>query len=63
MRQVRPGDVVLKVNSDEVKTVAEYEAAIKAARTSGRRYMLLRLERRLGEDEIGLVTADIPLEP
>ncbi len=63
MREVRRGDVVLKVNSDEVKTVAEYEAAIKAASTSGRRYMLLRLERRLGEDEIGLVTADITLKP
>ena len=63
MGKVRPGDVVVKVNNDEVATVAEYEAAIKAARTSGRSYMLLRLERRISDDETTLITADITLKP
>ncbi len=63
MGKVRPGDVVVKVNEAEVRTVAQYEAAIKAARASERHYMLLRLERRISDDELTLITADIALEP
>ncbi len=61
--KIKPGDVILKVNRDEVGSMAEYEKAIKAAQSAGRDYILLRVERTLDDGEITLVTADIDLKP
>jgi len=60
--KVRPGDVIVKVNRDEVQTLGEYKQAIGAAQHAGRDYLLLRLERVLEEGETTMITADISLK-
>ena len=45
LRGIRPGDVILQVNLENVKTVREIEEAITAARRKGRGTVLFRLYR------------------
>jgi len=54
---INPGDIILRVQMDNVNTQAEFEQALKNARTQGRHYVLMLV--RSGNDQrwIGLVTA------
>jgi serine protease Do len=44
-RGIQAGDVILAVNSNEVKSAADMEKAVKAASDSGRKAVLLQLQR------------------
>ncbi len=54
---INPGDLVLRVQMNAVNTPAEFEQALKSARTEGRNYVLMLV--RSGNDQrwIGLVAA------
>ncbi len=57
--EVRAGDVILKVNREEVKTVADYKRAIEQAEKDNAKFIVLHLERRV-EDDITVDVVDVP---
>ena len=57
--QLAPGDVVLKVNDTLVKTVDDFKRAVTAAKASGKKYVIVRVERRMETGEIAPLTVDL----
>jgi serine protease Do len=54
-----PGDVILKVNKEDVKTVADYKRAVEEAKQDKAQFVVLHLERRVN-DEVIVDVADVP---
>ena len=57
--QLAPGDVVLKLNETAVKTVDDFKKAVAAAKASGKKYVIVRIERRMDTGEIAPLTVDL----
>ena len=45
-RSVRPGDLIVEVSQEEVKTPADVVAKIKAAKDSGKKSVLLMVDQK-----------------
>ncbi|NPV45393.1 MAG: PDZ domain-containing protein [Armatimonadetes bacterium] len=56
------GDVIVRVNDKDVNTVAEYKAAIAAARQAKEKFVVLSIERLDEEGKKMTDVVDVPLE-
>jgi len=50
--EIQPGDVILKVNRQEIKSVADYKRAIEQAKKDKAEFIVFQVERRVDEDVI-----------
>lgn len=59
--KVREGDVILTINREPTNSVSDYLAAINRAKGSGKKYVILRLFRRVDGEGLPLVV-DVPVD-
>jgi len=57
--KLSPGDVILKLNGQEVKSVADYQQAIERAKKDKAEFVVFHVERRAGEEVLADVV-DVP---
>jgi len=60
-RKIEPGNVIVKLNGQEIKSVADYNQAIEQAEKGKVEFVVLQIERREGE-RVTLDVVDIPTE-
>jgi len=60
-RGIRPGDVIVKVNRTQVKSVADVTSAVDAAKQAGDDFVVLRVQRAGPDGQSQVVTVDISL--
>ncbi len=59
--ELAPGDVIVKVNHQEIKSAADYKAAIERAKKEKAKFVVFQIERREGE-EVRVDVVDVPTE-
>jgi serine protease Do len=57
--ELQAGDVILKVNDTAIKTVDDFKTAVDAAKKSGKKYVILRIERRMDTGEVAPFVIDV----
>ncbi len=60
-RGIRPGDVIIKVNRTEVKSVEDVTSAVAAAKQAGEGFVVVRVQRTGPDGRSQVVTLDIAL--
>ena len=58
-RGIRPGDVIVKVNTTEVKTLEDVTTVVDTVRAANDGYVILRIARKTPDGERQLITIDL----
>ncbi len=61
-RGIRPGDVIIKINRTQVKSVEDITSAVEAAKRAGEGFVVVRIQRAGPNGQPQVMTVDIPLE-
>lgn len=60
--QLQRGDVIVKINNREIKSLADYEDALGEARKAKAKFLIIRFARRTASGETVRSVIDVPVE-